>query len=47
LQADHPEYQHLTPTDLPGVQVIIDGRGCLDPAVWEGVTYRTIGNGHH
>ena len=45
LQADHPEYLDLTPADLPGVSVIIDGRGVLDPARWEGVTYRSIGNG--
>ena len=45
LQADHPEYLDLTPTDLPGIQAIIDGRGVLDPARWEGVTYRSIGNG--
>ena len=45
LQADHPEYLDLTPTDLPGIQAIIDGRGVLDPARWEGVAYRSIGNG--
>ncbi|RRD49026.1 nucleotide sugar dehydrogenase [Arachnia propionica] len=45
LQADHPEYLELTPADLPGVQVIVDGRGCLDAAKWEGVTYHAIGNG--
>ena len=45
LQADHPEYLDLTPTDLPGTQVIIDGRGVLDPARWEGVAYRSIGDG--
>jgi nucleotide sugar dehydrogenase len=32
LQADHAEYLRLCPTDLPGVAVIIDGRGMLDPA---------------
>ena len=31
--------------DLPGLAVIVDGRGVLDPARWEGVTYRSIGNG--
>ena len=45
LQADHPEYLDLTPTDLPGTQVIIDGRGVLDPARWKGVAYRSIGDG--
>ena len=45
LQADHPEYLDLTPTDLPGIQAIIDGRGVLDPARWEGVAHRSIGDG--
>ncbi|MDO4784063.1 MAG: nucleotide sugar dehydrogenase [Propionibacteriaceae bacterium] len=43
LQADHPEYRDLTPADLPGVRVLVDGRAALDPAVWEGVDYRVIG----
>ena len=45
LQADHPEYLELAPSDLPGVAVIVDGRGALDPARWEGVVYRSIGDG--
>ena len=45
LQADHPEYRELTPADLPGVQVMIDGRNVLNPGAWEGVTYRSIGGG--
>ena len=45
LQADHPEYLELAPSDLPGVAVIVDGRGALDPARWEGVAYRSIGDG--
>lgn len=45
LQADHPEYKELTPENLPGVQVVVDGRGALDPAKWAGVRFHTIGNG--
>ena len=45
LQADHPEYLELAPSDLPGIAVIVDGRGALDPARWEGVVYRSIGDG--
>ena len=45
LQADHPEYLDLNPADLPGIAVIVDGRGVLDPARWEGVAYRSIGDG--
>jgi UDP-N-acetyl-D-mannosaminuronic acid dehydrogenase len=45
LQADHPEFAHLVPSDLPGVRVILDGRGMLDPAPWraQGVIVRRIG----
>jgi nucleotide sugar dehydrogenase len=46
IQADHPEFAHLTPGDLPGARVIVDGRGILDPAPWraDGVTVRRIGS---
>ncbi|MDO4717110.1 MAG: nucleotide sugar dehydrogenase [Propionibacteriaceae bacterium] len=43
LQADHPEYRDLTPADLPGIRVLVDGRGALDASVWQGVDYRVIG----
>ena len=43
LQADHAEYGHFTPADLPGVTVLFDGRGVLDPARWPGVTVVTLG----
>jgi UDP-N-acetyl-D-mannosaminuronic acid dehydrogenase len=45
IQADHPEFARLAPADLPGVRVILDGRGVLDPAPWraEGVIVRRIG----
>lgn len=45
LQADHPEYANLTPADLPDVQVVVDGRGVLDPAVWNSVKFFRLGNG--
>jgi len=45
LQADHAEYQELTPSDLPGVQVVLDGRGVLDPARWPGVSVLSLGRG--
>ncbi len=44
LQADHREYAALTPTDLPGLRRILDGRGVLDPAAWAGVELRRIGS---
>lgn len=35
VQADHREYSHLTPTDVPGASVVYDGRGILDPRLWD------------
>jgi UDP-N-acetyl-D-glucosamine dehydrogenase len=43
LQADHAEYTQLTPADLPGLRVLVDGRGTLDPAAWPRVDVRRIG----
>ncbi len=31
VQADHAEYRALTPADLPGVEVVVDGRRVTDP----------------
>ncbi len=47
IQADHSGYAALTPEAVPGAQVVIDGRGVLDPAAWEraGVRVRRIGAG--
>jgi nucleotide sugar dehydrogenase len=36
VQADHAEYATLTPDDLPGVGVLVDGRRITDAAGWEG-----------
>jgi nucleotide sugar dehydrogenase len=43
LQADHHEYRGFTPADLPGVSVLLDGRGVLDPGRWPGVTVLALG----
>ncbi|MGI9185276.1 MAG: nucleotide sugar dehydrogenase [Solirubrobacteraceae bacterium] len=45
LQADHEAFLSLTPGELPGVKVLIDGRGVLEPGPWtaEGVKVRRIG----
>lgn len=45
VQADHPEYRTLGPAELPGVRVLVDGRGITDPARWAAVTRRVIGVG--
>ncbi|WP_354699617.1 UDP-N-acetyl-D-glucosamine 6-dehydrogenase [Paraconexibacter sp. AEG42_29] len=46
IQADHREYATLTPVDVPGARVIVDGRGVLDPAPFTaaGVPVRRIGS---
>lgn len=43
LQADHPQYKQLTPAELPGVQVLVDGRDATDAARWAGVRRIVIG----
>ena len=43
VQADHAEYRDLSPADLPGVKVLVDGRRITDPARWDGVQRRVIG----
>ncbi|WP_172192209.1 nucleotide sugar dehydrogenase [Actinomyces faecalis] len=45
VQADHPEYTTLTPTDLPGVRLLLDGRRATDPALWVGTPRLVIGGG--
>jgi nucleotide sugar dehydrogenase len=36
IQADHQEYAGLTPADLPGVTVLVDGRRITSPEAWKG-----------
>jgi nucleotide sugar dehydrogenase len=47
LQADHRPFTELTPRELPGIRVLVDGRGALDPQTWRdaGVVFRRIGGG--
>lgn len=44
LHTDHPEYSDLTPADLPGLTVLVDGRSSLDPGTWRsgGVQYLSL-----
>jgi nucleotide sugar dehydrogenase len=42
VQADHTAYRDLTPSDLPGVRVLV-GRSVIDPGQWDGVTFRSLG----
>ena len=45
IQADHLEYASLTPAQLPGIRVLVDGRRSTSPADWPGVIHRTVGQG--
>ena len=35
IQADHAAYERLTPADVPGAKVVLDGRGRLDASALE------------
>jgi nucleotide sugar dehydrogenase len=43
IQADHASYRTLAAGDLPGVQVLVDGRRVTDPGQFPGVTRRVLG----
>ena len=43
VQADHKEYIELTPTDLPGIKVLFDGRRTTNPDNWVGTPRIVIG----
>ncbi len=45
VQADHPEYAHLSAADLPGLRLLLDGRRVTDPARFTGIPRLTIGGG--
>ena len=43
VQTDHAEYADLSASDLPGTEVLVDGRRVTDPAKWDGVRRIVIG----
>jgi UDP-N-acetyl-D-mannosaminuronate dehydrogenase len=43
VQSDHAEYRGLGTADLPGARVVYDGRGVLDPDLFDGVALFRIG----
>ncbi|BAW93809.1 nucleotide sugar dehydrogenase [Actinomyces sp. Chiba101] len=45
VQADHAEYAGLTPADLPGIRLLLDGRRATDAEKWTGTPRLTIGGG--
>lgn len=45
LQTDHADYRTLTPGEIPGIRLIVDGRNATDAAVWAGTPRIVIGVG--
>ena len=44
VQANHDHYADWKPEDCPGVRVVFDGRGCLEPSVWRAAcSYLRVG----
>ena len=43
IQADHAEYQSLTPEDFPGIRLLADGRNTLHSGPWSDVHRISIG----
>ncbi|WP_460800581.1 nucleotide sugar dehydrogenase [Microbacterium sp. GXF6406] len=43
LQTDHADYKTLTPADLPGVKLLVDGRAASDAALWAGTPRIVVG----
>lgn len=46
VQTDHADYRGLSSTDLPGVDVVVDGRRILDPSLFANTTLITLGKGN-
>lgn len=45
LQTDHGDYRALTPADLPGIRLLVDGRNATDAAAWAGTPRVVVGAG--
>ncbi|PZU32112.1 MAG: nucleotide sugar dehydrogenase, partial [Microbacterium sp.] len=45
IQTDHSSYRHLTPSDLPGIRLLVDGRDVTDAGIWAGTPRIAIGVG--
>ncbi|GAA5147456.1 nucleotide sugar dehydrogenase [Microbacterium pseudoresistens] len=43
LHTDHAEYREISPADLPGVKLCVDGRAATDPARWVGTPRIVVG----
>jgi nucleotide sugar dehydrogenase len=43
LQTDHADYRGITPAELPGVRLLVDGRNATDAATWTGTPRIVVG----
>ena len=43
LQTDHADYRSVTPAELPGIRLLVDGRNATDAAAWRGVPRLVVG----
>lgn len=44
LQTDHAEYRTLSPAQIPGVKLLVDGRAASDAALWAGTPRIVVGS---
>lgn len=47
LQTDHADYRTLSPAELPGIRLLVDGRNATDPTIWAGTPRIVIGTDAH
>ncbi len=45
LQTDHADYRTLTPAELPGIRLLVDGRNATDAVTWTGTPRIVVGAG--
>ncbi|MBV7432762.1 nucleotide sugar dehydrogenase [Dermabacteraceae bacterium TAE3-ERU5] len=45
VQTNHPEYATLTSAQVPGIQLLVDGRNVTRQENWAGVDYTVLGRG--
>ncbi|WP_417554204.1 nucleotide sugar dehydrogenase [Microbacterium sp.] len=43
VQTDHADYRTLSPTQIPGVKLLVDGRNVSDAALWAGTPRIVVG----
>ena len=45
LQTDHVDYQEISPSDIPGIKLLVDGRNATNPEAWRGTPRIVVGSG--